>query len=70
MKKKICLMLLQVLIGCTALWAQDSIMTLTLDEAQKVAKEHNRTLKNASLDVQKAEATRWQTIASMLPQVN
>ena len=70
MKKKICLMLLQVLIGCTALWAQDSIMRLTLDEAQKVAKEHNRTLKNASLDVQKAEATRWQTIASMLPQVN
>ena len=70
MKKKICLMLLQVVIGCTALWAQDSIMTLTLDEAQKVAKEHNRTLKNASLDVQKAEATRWQTIASMLPQVN
>lgn len=70
MKKKICLMLLQVVLGCTALLAQDSIMALSLDEAQKVAKEHNRTLKNASLDVQKAEATRWQTIASMLPQVN
>lgn len=70
MKKKICLMLLQVVLGCTTMIAQDSIMTLTLDEAQKVAKEHNRTLKNAALDVQKAEATRWQTIASMLPQVN
>ena len=44
-------------------------LRLTLDEAQKYAVEHNYTLQNASLEVQKAEYTRWQTIASMLPQV-
>lgn len=45
-------------------------LILSLEEAQQVAMEHNRTLKNAAIDVQKAEATRWQTIASMLPQVS
>ena len=43
---------------------------LTLKDAQDQALEHNRTLKNASLEIQKAEAARWQTLASMLPQVN
>src|SRR5690554_5168427 len=43
---------------------------LTLKGAQDQALEHNRTLKNASLEIQKAEAARWQTLASMLPQVN
>ena len=47
-----------------------SAMMLSLEEAKAVAMEHNRTLKNASLDVQKAEAARWQSIASMLPQVS
>ncbi len=45
-------------------------LSLSLEEAKSVALEHNRTLKNAAFDVQKAEASRWQTIASMLPQVN
>ena len=49
---------------------QDTVtLVLSLDSAKQVAMEHNRTLKNASLDVQKAEAVRWQSIASMLPQV-
>lgn len=50
--------------------AQDSIrrQSVTLAEAQQLCLEHNRQLKNASLDVQKSEAARWQTIASMLPQ--
>jgi len=43
---------------------------LSLKEAQDQALEHNRTLKNASLEIQKAEAARWQTLASMLPQAN
>lgn len=47
-----------------------SRLELTLKEAQDQALDHNRTLKNASLEIQKAEAARWQTLASMLPQVN
>ena len=44
-------------------------MAFSLAEAQQYAIEHNRTLANASLDIQKAQASRWQAIASMLPQV-
>jgi len=43
-------------------------LSLTLEQAQAYALEHNRKLKNASLDIQKAEASRWQALASMLPQ--
>lgn len=42
-------------------------LNLSLAEAQDYALETNRSLKNASLAVQKAYAQRWQTIASMLP---
>ena len=42
-------------------------LNLTLEEAQDYAVETNRSLRNASLAVQKAYAQRWQTIASMLP---
>lgn len=45
-------------------------LNLSLQEAQDYAVETNRSLKNASLAVQKAYATRWQTIASMLPSVD
>ncbi len=48
----------------------DKKMTLSLQQAVDYALEHNRQLKNASLDVQKAEMQRWQTIASMLPQID
>ena len=70
MRKKIFLLFLHVALVGSTVFAQDSLMVLSLEDAQRVAKEHNRSLKNASLDVQKAEASRWQTIASMLPQVN
>ena len=46
-----------------------SRVSFSLAEAQQYAVEHNRTLANASIDIQKAQASRWQTIASMLPQV-
>jgi outer membrane protein TolC len=49
--------------------AQEKIY-LSLQDAQEYALEHNRTLENASLDIKKAEAARWQAIASMLPQVS
>ncbi|MBQ9522234.1 MAG: TolC family protein [Paludibacteraceae bacterium] len=47
----------------------DSQLSLSLKEAQDYAVQQNRTLRNASLAVQEAYASRWQTIASMLPQV-
>jgi outer membrane protein TolC len=42
-------------------------LNLSLAQAQDYAVETNRSLRNASLAVQKAYAQRWQTIASMLP---
>ena len=42
-------------------------LNLSLAEAQDYAVETNRSLRNASLAVQKAYAQRWQTIATMLP---
>lgn len=45
-------------------------LSLSLKEAQDFAVQQNRSLKNASLAVQEAYAARWQTIASMLPQVD
>jgi outer membrane protein TolC len=45
-------------------------LNLSLEEAQAYALEHNRSLKNASMDVQIAEASRWQTLATLLPQVS
>lgn len=47
-----------------------SELRLSLAEARDYALEHNRTLQNADLSVRQAYATRWQTIASMLPQAD
>ncbi|MBO7337668.1 MAG: TolC family protein [Paludibacteraceae bacterium] len=49
---------------------QPAALSLSLKEAQDFAVKQNRTLKNASLAVQEAYAARWQTIATMLPQVD
>lgn len=49
--------------------AQDHL-SLTLEQAQQYAVENNKSLQNASLEVQQAYAQRWQTIAAMLPQVD
>ena len=45
------------------------MLRLSLEEAQQYAVEHNYTMQNATLEVKKAEYTKWQTLASMLPQV-
>ena len=59
---------------CIDLMAQtsnsSSELRLSLSEARDYALEHNRTLQNADLSVRQAYATRWQTIASMLPQAD
>ena len=47
-----------------------SKVAFTLQQAQEYALQHNNTLKNASIDIQKAEAAKWQVISSMLPQVS
>lgn len=54
---------------CMELSAQGSL-SLTLEQAQQYAIENNKSLQNASIDVQQAYAQRWQTIAGMLPQVD
>lgn len=54
-----------------SLQAQDSLrLELSLEEAQNYALENNRTLKNASIDVLKSQASHWQSVASMLPQIS
>ena len=50
-------------------YAQETT-SFSLTDAQQHALNHNRSLKNASLEIQKAEASRWKTLASMLPQAN
>lgn len=45
-------------------------LSVSLDQAKQYAVQHNRTLQGSSLAVQKAEAAKWQSVASMLPQVN
>lgn len=78
-RKAECLLALSMLMTAPALAqsadsvavAQDNAkLELSLEDAKKYALEHNRTIQNASYDVKKAEAARWQTIASMLPQVS
>ena len=62
------------LLGCGA-WAMGQtdgtgkVLRLSLSEAQQYAVEHNATMQNADLDVQKAELARWKAVSSMLPQV-
>lgn len=70
---------------CASMHAEDHVMAatkkmaarevpahlnLSLQEAQDYAVQQNRSLRNAELAVQQAYAQRWQTIASMLPQVD
>ena len=50
--------------------AGSNTLNLSFDEAVNMAIERNRTLQNASLDVKKAEAAKWEAIATMLPQVS
>lgn len=84
--KKIVMLLFSTLMMSGGIYAEDHVMAaartnrssvqtpkvlqLSLQEAQNHAVESNRSLKNASLAVQEAYAQRWQTIASMSPQVD
>mgnify|MGYP003290424762 FL=1 len=59
-----------VVLSLAVLAQQDNVLSLSLDEAREMALKQNRTLQNASYEVQKAHAQRWQSIAAMLPQVD
>lgn len=65
-------LILTLFVFCTiSLAAQDTLkLNLSLEAAKQYALEHNRMMQNASLSVKQAYATRWQAIASMLPQVS
>lgn len=65
--KKLTLALVLAALGLTATAQQT--LRLSLSEAQQYAVEHNATMKNADLDVKKAELERWKTLSSMLPSV-
>lgn len=65
--KKLTLTLVLASLGLTAIAQQP--LRLSLSEAQQYAVEHNATMKNAELDVKKAELERWKTLSSMFPTV-
>ncbi len=48
----------------------DQHLVLSLNDAQQYALKHNYALKSASIEVQKAEAAKWQTLSTMLPQIS
>lgn len=65
--KKLTLALVLASLGFSATAQQT--LRLSLSEAQQYAVEHNATMRNADLDIQKAELDRWKTLSSMLPTV-
>ncbi len=65
--KKLTLGLALMTLGLTATAQQT--LRLSLGEAQQYAVEHNATMRNADLDMKKAELDRWKTLSSMLPTV-
>ncbi|MDR1112328.1 MAG: TolC family protein [Bacteroidales bacterium] len=71
MKKQTLILLLGVFLAINPFCvAQDSNLTLTVEQARQYAVEHNRSLQNAALEVKKAASDRWQVISTMLPQVS
>lgn len=65
--RKLTLML--TLVGLALQVHTQPTLRMTLSEAQQYAVEHNQTMRNAELDVKKAEAERWKTLSTMLPTV-
>lgn len=72
MKKRLFAVFAITLLCTTLAYAQDTpkVQRITLQEALEHCRQHNRMLQNASLEVRKNEAARWEAIASMLPQVH
>lgn len=62
-------LVLAIICVCISMSAQEKI-ALSLEEAKEYAYEHNRSIQNASIDIQVAERSKWQTLATMLPQIS
>ena len=61
---------LALALACLGLSATaQQTLRLSLSEAQQYAVEHNATMKNAELDIKKAELERWKTFSTMLPSI-
>ncbi len=74
--KKILTILTAVTLMSSVVFAQDESLSypdtlnFSLSDAIDYALEHNRSLQNASLSIRQAQADRWISIASMLPQAS
>ncbi len=74
--KKILTILTAVTLMSSVVFAQDEsqsypdTLNFSLSDAIDYALEHNRSLQNASLSIRQAQADRWVSIASMLPQAS
>jgi len=68
--KQISLMAIAALISIGTYAQTPQKISLSLQQAKDTALAYNRNLQNASLDIRKAQAQRWQVIASMLPNVS
>ncbi|WP_111308447.1 TolC family protein [Confluentibacter sediminis] len=68
MKRK--LIIIFSLLISTVVLAQENSYSFSLEEAINYGLEHNRTVKNAALDIQAAERQKWETIATGLPQIS
>ena len=67
--KKVYLMVIAAVFSVGMYAQAPQKISLTLQQAKQIALDYNLTLRNASLDIRKAQAQRWQTISSMLPNV-
>lgn len=71
MQKTFLVLILSFISWISVFGAQDSVkLTLTLSEAERYAIEHNRVIQNADYEVRNAEKSKWQALASMLPQIS
>lgn len=52
------------------MFSQENNQSFTLQEAIDYALEHNRTAKNAALDIEAAKKQKWETTATGLPQIS
>jgi len=62
--------LLLIIFFSSTVFAQDDLLSLSLDEAVEYGIENNRNLKNAEREIQMAFKERWKTIAIGLPNVS
>ncbi len=74
--KRILTFLTALTLVSSVVFAQDAVqsegetLSFSLSDAIDYALEHNRSLQNASLSIRQAQADRWTSIASMLPQAS